>query len=239
MRQSSGDIVLGAGDNELDTQLTPVPMANLSGIITDSLDGSIIDGAKVTLGGLVTYTDVSGLYSFYGLAPGSYNGLVEKEHYEPLGFTAQLVPGDNFLDLAIDPVLLASVVIGIRTKASEPGRDTPASTYKSRHLFNGRLVGPDYTWNTSYYTDYTLILPTNPATEQAWRESDLEKYSFGVWLWASAWVTGATRCTQLRVVAYYPDGSSRVSRPLSVSLLTLGRLTQWCRSLSTVLLLGW
>ena len=213
MRQLFDDIVLVAGNNELNVELTPVPIANLSGIITDSLDGSKIAGAIVTLGGLVTYTDVNGIYSFYGLAPGSYNGLIEKEHYEPLGFTAHLVSGDNFLDFSIDPILLVSIVIGIRTRASEPDIITPSGVYYSRPTFNGGLVGTDYIGNTSYYTDYSVILPTNPATQQLWRETDLDKYQFGVWLWASAWVTGETRCTQLRVVANYPDGSSRVLRP--------------------------
>ena len=192
---------------------TALSRADLSGIITDSLDGSKIAGAKVTLDGLVAYADVSGLYSFYGLAPGSYNGLVEKDHYEPLGFTAHLISGENFLDLAIDPILLASVVIGIRTKASEPGITTPQYGYKSRLTFNGHLVGTEYIENTSFYNNYTLLLPANPDTDQPWRETDLDKYEFGVWLWASAWVTGETRCTKVWVVGNYPDGSTKILRP--------------------------
>jgi len=206
------DIVLIEGQNELNVQLTAVFMANLSGIVTDSLDGSKIAGAQVTLGSLATYTDNNGLYSFYGLAPGSYNGMVEAGHYEPLGFTAHLVPGENFLDLSIAPILLASVVIGIRTKASVPDLVTPTESYLSRPTFNRGLVG-DWIPNSSFYTDHTVILEINPATEQTWREVDLDKYEFGVWLWASAWVTGETRCTQLWVVGNYPDGSTRVLRP--------------------------
>ncbi|MBA7558440.1 hypothetical protein ES708_00043 [subsurface metagenome] len=215
MKQSPNDIVLIEGNNELNVQLAPV-VGNLSGTITDSLDGSIIAGAKVTLGGLVTYSDVNGLYAFYGLAPGSYSGLVEKEHYEPLGFTTHLVLGENFLDLAIDPLLLASVVIGIRTKASNPDLTTPSGSYKSRPTFNGHLVGADYIPNTSFYNNYTLLLPTNPDTDQPWRETDLDEYEFGVWLWASAWTPAEypdTRCTKVWVVGNYPDGSTKILRP--------------------------
>jgi len=194
---------------------------NLSGLITDRLDNSKIVGAKVALGSLITYTDINGLYAFYGLATGSYSGLVEKDHYHPLAFTAQIVSGENRLGLSIDPILLTSVVVGIRTKASEPDITTPDISYKSRPLFwvgtfeagTAYLLGDDYINNTSFYTDYTVIVPLNPHTNQAWRETDLEKYLFGVWLWAAPSATGETRCTQLSVVANYPDGSTKILRP--------------------------
>ncbi|MBA7568497.1 hypothetical protein ES708_10226 [subsurface metagenome] len=218
MRQSPNDIVLVAGDNELFTQLTPVPMANLSGIITDSLDGSIIDGAKVTLDGLETYTDINGAYVFYGLNPGSYNGLAEHDAYKSTGFAATLVSGENAGDITLDPILLAAVIIGARTRATMPDLTEPSGSYKSRLTFNGGLLGDDYISNSSSYTNHTIDLPLNPASQQAWREIDLDKYEFGVWLWASAWTPAEypdTRCTQLWVKALYEDGSSRILRPYS------------------------
>ncbi|MBA7700348.1 hypothetical protein ES703_109059 [subsurface metagenome] len=82
------DVVLYEGDNVLDIQLTPLPppVANLYGVVTDIETGYPISGAKVTIDGLVTYTDAGGNYGFTGLTPGSYQGKVEKEGYETVTF---------------------------------------------------------------------------------------------------------------------------------------------------------
>lgn len=58
------------------------PTANLYGVVTDAQTGSPLSGVKVTIDGLVTYTDASGNYGFEGLAPGSYTITFEKEGYE-------------------------------------------------------------------------------------------------------------------------------------------------------------
>ena len=58
------DIILYEGNNELNVQLTPipVPVANLYG--------------------LATYADSAGQYAFEGLTPGGYTITFEKEGYE-------------------------------------------------------------------------------------------------------------------------------------------------------------
>ena len=78
------DITLYEGSNELNVGLTPItpPVANLYGVVTDIETGESIGGVKVTIDGLVTYTNSSGEYAFEGLSPGSYTITFEKEGYE-------------------------------------------------------------------------------------------------------------------------------------------------------------
>ncbi len=78
------DITLLEGNNVLDVSLTPIPppVANLYGKVIDAETGSPLSGVKITIDGLVTYTDASGNYVFTGLAPGSYTITFEKEGYE-------------------------------------------------------------------------------------------------------------------------------------------------------------
>ncbi len=79
-----GDIVLQEGANVLNVGLTPIPppVANLYGVVTDAETGARLQGVKVTIDGLTTYTDASGNYGFTGLTPGSYTITFEKEGYE-------------------------------------------------------------------------------------------------------------------------------------------------------------
>ena len=78
------DIVLTEGNNALNVGLTPIPppVANLYGVVTDAETGDPIQGVKVTINGLVTYTNSSGAYGFEGLTPGSYTITFEKDGYE-------------------------------------------------------------------------------------------------------------------------------------------------------------
>ena len=78
------DITLYEGSNELNVGLIPIPppVANLYGVVTDAETGNPIQGVKVTINGLVTYTNSSGAYGFEGLTPGSYTITFEKEGYE-------------------------------------------------------------------------------------------------------------------------------------------------------------
>ncbi len=80
------DIILVEGSNELNVGLTPIPppVAELYGTVTDAETGYPIEGVKVTIDGVVTYTNASGAYAFEGLAPGSYTITFEKEGYETL-----------------------------------------------------------------------------------------------------------------------------------------------------------
>jgi len=201
-----------------DGEEPPEGMANLWGVVTDSLTGEIITGARVLLDGQETYSDVNGIYLFYAVTPGSYTVQVEYQYYKPQSFNVSLPEGANERDIALEPVLLAGVVIGGRTKATMPDLTEPSGSYKSRLTFNGGMLGDDYISNTSSYKNYTVNLPLNPDTGQAWREADLYDNEFGVWLWASAWTPAeypSTRCTQLWVKATFEDGSSRILRPYS------------------------
>ena len=78
------DITLYEGTNELNVPLTPIPppVANLNGVVTDAQTGSPLSGVKVTINGLVTYTNANGAYSFEELTPGSYTITFEKDGYE-------------------------------------------------------------------------------------------------------------------------------------------------------------
>ena len=79
------DIVLQEGTNVLNVGLTPIPpVASLYGVVTDAETGFALSGVKVTIDGLVTYTDVNGTYAFEGLTPGTYTITFEKEGYETL-----------------------------------------------------------------------------------------------------------------------------------------------------------
>ncbi len=77
-------VVLVEGNNQLNVQMTPIPppVANLYGVVIDAETSYPIEGVKVTIDGLVSYTNASGAYAFEGLAPGSYNITFEKEGYE-------------------------------------------------------------------------------------------------------------------------------------------------------------
>ena len=77
------DIVLKEGNNVLDVQLVPI-VANLSGVVTDAQTGHPLEKVKVTLDGLVAYTDGSGYYSFTGLTPGTYTVKFERGGYHTL-----------------------------------------------------------------------------------------------------------------------------------------------------------
>ena len=72
------------GDNELNIAFPPVipPTAELYGTVTDADTGYALSGVKVSLDGLVDYTDSYGRYDFEGLTPGSYTIKFEKDGYE-------------------------------------------------------------------------------------------------------------------------------------------------------------
>jgi len=77
------DIILSEGDNVLNISLVPIPLpvANLSGTVTDADTGYALSGVKVTIDGLTDYTDSYGRYGFEGLTPGAYTLTFEKDGY--------------------------------------------------------------------------------------------------------------------------------------------------------------
>lgn len=80
------DITLQEGTNELNVGMAPLapPVASLYGVVTDAETGYALEGVKVTIDGLVTYTDSLGQYAFEGLTPGSYSIEFSKDGYETL-----------------------------------------------------------------------------------------------------------------------------------------------------------
>jgi len=80
------DIVIYEGTNEQNVELPPIapPVASLYGVVSDADTGYTLAGVKVTIDGLVTYTDSLGRYAFDGLAPGGYTLTFEKSGYETL-----------------------------------------------------------------------------------------------------------------------------------------------------------
>jgi len=80
------DIVLVEGSNVLNVNLVPIApaVANLYGVVKDAATGQPIQGVKVTIAGLVAYTNASGQYGFEGLTPGSYTVQFSKAGYETL-----------------------------------------------------------------------------------------------------------------------------------------------------------
>lgn len=197
----------------------PPPTTNLSGTVKDST-GKAISGAWIGLDGLTTYTDISGAYAFYGLTPDTVYAIsVDKEYYNPFTQTFNVQLGDNLLHMTMDPATLQSVTVGIRTRSSRDDLPTPSASYKSRPCMQvgyARTLLGSYISNSSYYTDFRVTLATNPITNKKWQESDLIAYRFGVWLWASAGISGATRCTQIWLEAQYSDGATKILRPYSV-----------------------
>jgi hypothetical protein len=197
----------------------PPASTTLLGTVMDSSSNAALPSVKITLDSMTTQTDTSGNYVFYGLIPDTtYTITLEKEHYNTITQSITLKLGQNVLDILMEPVYIASVTIGIRTRASPDNITTPSGSYLSRPLMAKSgywpvLLGSGYIPNTSSYTDYTVICQENPITGAKWKETDLSAYLFGVWLWASVGVTGETRCTQIWVEALYSDGTKKILRP--------------------------
>jgi len=84
----SQSITLSEGNNQLNVAMTPIyvppAVANLYGVVTDAQTGYALQGVKVTIAGLTTYTDANGNYGFTGLTPGSYTITFTKTGYETL-----------------------------------------------------------------------------------------------------------------------------------------------------------
>ena len=92
----------------------PPDLANLYGKVTDAETGDPTEGVKVTIDGLVTYTDASGRYAFEGLGPGSYTITFEKDGYEPATSDIILDEGNNELNVEMVPLVLFAYVGAIR-----------------------------------------------------------------------------------------------------------------------------
>lgn len=72
------------GDNVLNIALTPIPLieTRLFGKVTDEETRIPLSNVKVSLDGMVVYTNSQGYYEFGGLIPGGYTITFEKAGYE-------------------------------------------------------------------------------------------------------------------------------------------------------------
>ena len=98
---------LGEGINQLVIQMVSV-LGNIYGIVTFRKTGAPLEGVKISVDGITTYSNSSGAYRIENLALGTYNMTLEKEGYEkveasehfstppwflfPLDFFAELLP---------------------------------------------------------------------------------------------------------------------------------------------------
>lgn len=110
------DIVLYEGINELNVSLAPI-VANLYGVVTDAYTALPIAGVKVTIDGLVTYTDSSGAYGFKGLDLGIYSISFVAVGYPILIRSILLHKGDNKRDITLSavPGILYGVITDSKT----------------------------------------------------------------------------------------------------------------------------
>ena len=60
----------------------PPGLANLYGVVTDSVTGQAISGVLVTLDSQQAYTDSNGAYAFMNIQMGSYTARFSKAGYE-------------------------------------------------------------------------------------------------------------------------------------------------------------
>ncbi|MBA7618331.1 hypothetical protein ES703_25652 [subsurface metagenome] len=96
-------------------ELPPPPpgLANLYGIVVNSITGEIVPNALYTLNGYLTYTDPDGYYDFQNLEPGTYIITIEKENYITGSGEVTLVEGLNELNVSLTPVELPPVLASL------------------------------------------------------------------------------------------------------------------------------
>ena len=100
-------------------ELPPPGLANLYGTETGFAGG----GVKVSIDGLVTYTNSAGYYAFEGLAPGNYMVRFSKDLFETLVLDISLVEGNNELNFRL--VLTSVVPPGDELPPDLPSGGTP------------------------------------------------------------------------------------------------------------------
>lgn len=135
MRQSPCDIVIVEGNNELNVALNPLapPEAILYGIVINALTGSPLQGVKITVNGLVTYTASKGQYEFRDLLPEPYTMILEKDGFEPVTKGIVLVVGYNEVNLQMGmvgkPYLVSVDLPQDQIEQSYPGHHITAPIY--------------------------------------------------------------------------------------------------------------
>lgn len=93
-------------------------LADLHGIVADSVTGSPVSSVLVSLDGDLRHTDTNGYFMFAGLSPSSYNITFEKEGYRKTMSTVILSVGDNELNVRLVPLAApAASLYGVVTDA--------------------------------------------------------------------------------------------------------------------------
>jgi len=114
------DLTTGAGDgfaiDFIKLLINPRTFAEtgaLSGAVRDDCTDEPVEGARVTAAGRTTTTDADGVYVFDNLAAGLLVVTVERNGYDPVSGSIDLVAGNAVaLDLAMSPRPLLRIVKG-------------------------------------------------------------------------------------------------------------------------------
>lgn len=118
--------------------------------------------------------------------------------------------------------MITGVTVHAVCRASDATIVEPSAAYMADLIIIGKATGysahyaylPDYIRLTGQWQDISFTWPINPSTGLPWTEEDIIDLRIGVWLWASAWVSGESRCTQVyAVVQRDVPGSVTILRP--------------------------
>lgn len=95
---------------------TPPPgLANLYGVVIDAESEKGLADVLVTLDDIYTYTDKDGYYTFTDLEPRDYSVMFSKEEYKTVVIQKTVKEGNNELNAALWPYMLAELVLdGLR-----------------------------------------------------------------------------------------------------------------------------
>lgn len=75
--------------------------ANLYGYVVDNSTGYGLAGAEVILGGVSAYTNNGGAFSFLNVEPNNYDLVCQKDGYQTITTTIELVAGNNIHDITM------------------------------------------------------------------------------------------------------------------------------------------
>ncbi len=131
-------------------ELPPPPgLANLYGIVVNSITGEIVPNALYTLNGYLTYTDPDGYYDFQNLELGTYIITIEKENYITGSGEVTLVEGINELNVSLTPVELPPVLASLTGLVTDADIKEPIQGAK---VSLDGAIPKDAGWTTIYTT---------------------------------------------------------------------------------------
>jgi hypothetical protein len=155
---SNGDILVAGGINsgkyldssEIYRDGSTVTLGSLSGEVTDSLTGSLVPGATVTMGIYGTVTNTSGIYSFTDIVPGNYTITVSKNGYDLTSQAVSIKEGNNeTLNLQLSPPDLTAPTITVKTGLPEILNTLPLTLEGSVSDLQNNIKRIEYSLNGS------------------------------------------------------------------------------------------